>query len=143
MARERLQAFHGMKSITKQRGFYMAGGGTSRVRRFVPHPAGDEMLVLSPWRRLCVFFCVGAPVLLLVAATTVAVMLSIFSFRALLRLGKQFEGNTYLNSQWGPFIGAALNTVWISVMNVLYKRLAACLNGLEYHRTDTGAPPRP
>ena len=125
MARERLQAFHRMKSITKQRGFYMAGGGTSRVRRFVPHPAGeemlvlsppmkcpgsvqevslgDEMLVLSPWRRLCVFFCVGAPVLLLVAATTVAVMLSIFSFRALLRLGKQFEGNTYLNSQWGPF----------------------------------------
>ena len=114
MARERLQAFHRMKSITKQRGFYMAGGGTSRVRRFVPHPAGDEMLVLSPpmkcpgsvqevslgeemlvlspWRRVCVFFCVGAPVLLLVAATTVAVMLSIFSFRALLRLGTQFEG---------------------------------------------------
>ena len=92
MARERLQAFHRMKSITKQRGFYMAGGGTSRVRRFVPHPAGEEMLVLSPWRRLCVFFCVGAPVLLLVAATTVAVMLSIFSFRALLRLGTQFEG---------------------------------------------------
>jgi len=132
-----VQAFHRMKSITKQRGFYMAGGGTSRVRRFVPHPAGEEMLVLSPWRRLCVFFCVGAPVLLLVAATTVAVMLSIFSFSALLRLGTQFEGNTYLNSQWGPFIGAALNTVWISVMNVLYKRLAACLNGLEHHRTDT------
>ena len=50
------------------------------------------MLVLSPWRRLCVFFCVGAPMLLLVAATTAAVMLSIFSFRALLRLGTQFEG---------------------------------------------------
>lgn len=34
-------------------------------------------------------------------------------------------------------VGAALNTIWISIMNVVYQRIAVVINNLENHRTET------
>jgi len=50
---------------------------------------------------------------------------------------RQYENNTYFNYDYGSFIGAVLNTLWISIMNVAYQRVAVLINNLENHRTET------
>ena len=76
-------------AMRMDRGFYRRGRG--RVRRFVSHPEGEEVLVMSSWQRLKAYM-VGVPMLLFLVALTVAVMISIFSFRMLMRLATQVLG---------------------------------------------------
>lgn len=121
------------RSMQKRNGFYTAGAG--RVRRFVPHPKGDEHLVMPPRQRLWAY-ALMVPTLMLVAAFTITVMLMILSFRTLMKLDSYFD-DTIFNWYWASWWGAGLNTVWVSMMNVVYRRLAERLNSFENHRTQT------
>lgn len=74
------------KAMRLDRGFYTKGVG--RIRHFVQHDEGEDVLVMSPWQRLKAY-SIGVPALLLVVCLTLTVMISIFSFRMLMRLSTQ------------------------------------------------------
>jgi hypothetical protein len=76
-------------------------------------------------------------VLLLVSAVMVSVTLAILTFRMLMIISYQLEDNAIFNPQNGKIIGSIANTLWVSLMNLVYKQLAVLFNDLENHRTDT------
>ena len=59
--------------------------------------------------------------------------LAILTFRMLMSIGSQFEEYRL----FGTWFGSLLNVLWITVMNVVYRLLAARLTELENHRTPT------
>jgi hypothetical protein len=63
------------------------------------------------------------------------IMLCILTFRLIMSVSIQFEANTVFNTRSAPFIGGSMNTIWITIMNGVYQKLAKWLNDLENHRT--------
>ena len=51
--------------------------------------------------------------------------------------GQNFRDDPTANPRTAGVIGGTLNAVWITIMNLLYRKLAVYLNTLENHRTET------
>ena len=98
--------------------------------------ATPDALVMDFSHRLKTYF-VGIPALSLVTVTMFIVMLCILTFRLVMSVSIQFEGNWVFNTRSAPFIGGSMNTIWITIMNGVYQRIAKWLNDLENHRTAT------
>ena len=105
----------------------------------------------------------GVPVLLTIAAVMMIVTLSILTFRMLMSISLQFEDDPHFNSSTAGIVGAVLynsrssfahassctaekplpalpqvlNTLWITVMGLVYKDVARRINDFENHRTET------
>jgi len=65
------------------------------------------------------------------------VTVSILTFRMLMALSSQLEANALFNPSTAATVGGLLNTLWITLMNVFYRRVAQYLNSRENHRTET------
>ena len=115
--------------MERRNGFYDRRG-------FVPHDDAPETLVMPEGSRLRVYL-MSIPTLVLCTVLMLVVTLGILTFRMLMSLSRQLEEHPYFNPSTATTVGALLNTLWITVMNMVYAKLAAWLNDLENHRTDT------
>jgi len=67
----------------------------------------------------------------------VVVTVMIMVFRMLMTSASQFRDNALFNPANSSIIGSLLNIAWITIMNIVYGKLAKLFNDLENHRTDT------
>ena len=94
----------------------------------------DEVLVMNFWSRMKVY-SVGIPLLLMMTIVMLIITFAILTFRLLLTVGASADYEEYSSS--ASAIGGLLNTVWITIMNIVYSQVAHYLNELENHRTET------
>jgi hypothetical protein len=115
--------------MRKQRGYYAITGA------FVPDAQAEDTLTMDRCEVRKVETC-GMVLLISTTVVMITTTLSILTFRLLMTTAKQYTDDPFFNPASGPIIGAILNTIWISIMNVVYRKLAVLFNDLENHRTD-------
>jgi hypothetical protein len=153
---EFIKAFHsgiwrqrdgGGGAMRKERGFYATGqkfislatDESKEEENINPRlkktsQGTDEVLVMNFWSRMKVY-SVGIPLLLMMTIVMLIITFAILTFRLLLTVGASADYEEYSSS--ASAIGGLLNTVWITIMNLVYSQVAHYLNELENHRTET------
>jgi len=96
--------------------------------------AKTEELVMDVSAQLAVY-SVAVPTLLMMAVVMLVVNISIMTYRLILSISSQYEDS--FGAEYQTYITGILSTVWITVMNLVYKQVAVKLTDLENHRTET------
>lgn len=121
--------------MEKKKGFYTADG------RFIvsSHPLALEHKVYSFWNRVQVLLR-GVPSLLFIGVCMFAGALSIMVLRMLFGVAQAFEDDPIVggsNAVYASKLPMLLSTVWITIMNTVYRKIAVAFNDMSNFRTET------
>lgn len=125
--------FFGLRGkMEKQQGFYTKDGRFLASR----HPQAKDHKIFKYKYRLYTFLR-SIPSLTFMFAVMVAGTFSILVFKMLTGVATIFKGSGYLATTLGPKLPLALSTVWITIMNIVYRSVAVYFNDTENYRTET------
>ena len=110
----------GLGAMQRRRGFYARGD----AKVFVPYEEAPEVLVMDGGKRLrSSKVLLGRALLPTMFVMMLSITLSILTFRMLMSFGAGFEDNKFANAQTASLIGGTLNAVWITMVNMLYRKI--------------------
>jgi len=111
-------------------GFFTADG------RFIEHPGGKKHRVFPSRHRLNTFLR-SIPSMLLIGTIMFIGAISIMVFKMLMGVADEFRDDPLLDNSIGALLPMMLSTIWITIMNGVYRSVAEEFNKLENYRTET------